>query len=91
MADMQQEARFAEKLLPVQYDAIAPDGSRVRLLLRLPAGSMAHFELAQAKCPVRNGIEQSVRFGTSYRAWGGCGATRMEARIGRLICGPAPH
>ena len=27
-------------------DAIAPDGSQVRVLLRLGGGSMAHFELA---------------------------------------------
>ena len=36
---------FAEALLPAQRDAIAPDGSQVRLLVRLPGGSMAHFEL----------------------------------------------
>lgn len=27
-------------------DAVAPDGSDVRILLQLPGGSMAHFELA---------------------------------------------
>lgn len=31
--------------LGVQRDAIAPDGSDVRILLRLGKGSMAHFEL----------------------------------------------
>ena len=36
---------FSEVLLPTQRDAIAPDGSQVRLLVRLPGGSMAHFEL----------------------------------------------
>jgi mannose-6-phosphate isomerase-like protein (cupin superfamily) len=36
---------FAEALLPTRHDAIAPDGSQVRLLVRLPGGSMAHFEL----------------------------------------------
>jgi hypothetical protein len=36
---------FAEALLPTRHDAIAPDGSLVRLLVRLPGGSMAHFEL----------------------------------------------
>jgi mannose-6-phosphate isomerase-like protein (cupin superfamily) len=37
---------FAAKPLPVQHDAVAPDGSDVRVLLQLPRGSMAHFELA---------------------------------------------
>ena len=32
--------------LPSASDAIAPDGSQVRVLLRLGGGSMAHFELA---------------------------------------------
>lgn len=31
--------------LPEAPAAIAPDGSRVRVLLRLPGGSMAHFSL----------------------------------------------
>jgi len=37
---------FATKRLPVERDAVAPDGSDVRLLLALSAGSLAHFELA---------------------------------------------
>ena len=36
---------FETKRLPDSDDAIAPDGSEVRLLLQRPAGSMAHFEL----------------------------------------------
>jgi mannose-6-phosphate isomerase-like protein (cupin superfamily) len=36
---------FAAKGLPVVPDATAPDGAAVRLLLTLPGGSMAHFEL----------------------------------------------
>ena len=31
--------------LPEQPDALAPDGTLVRLLLALPGGSLAHFEL----------------------------------------------
>ena len=34
-----------KKRLPVEPDAIAPDGSDVRILLGLPCGGMAHFEL----------------------------------------------
>ncbi|MCU0523161.1 MAG: cupin domain-containing protein [Anaerolineae bacterium] len=36
---------FETKRLPVEPDGVAPDGSGVRVLLRLPGGSMAHFEL----------------------------------------------
>ena len=36
---------FATKSLGKTPDATAPDGSAVRLLLALPGGSMAHFEL----------------------------------------------
>ena len=37
---------FATKRLPVAPDAVAPDGSDVRILLGLAGGGMAHFELA---------------------------------------------
>lgn len=36
---------FQTKALPESMDAIAPDGSEVRVLLRNKAGSMAHFRL----------------------------------------------
>ena len=36
---------FASMRLPDAPDAIAPDGSAVRVLLRLAGGSLAHFEL----------------------------------------------
>jgi len=36
---------FETTQLPDAPDAIAPDGSQVRVLLRLGGGSMAHFEL----------------------------------------------
>jgi mannose-6-phosphate isomerase-like protein (cupin superfamily) len=41
--------RFETMRLPVRPDAVAPDGSDVRILLRLPGGSMAHFELAAGR------------------------------------------
>ena len=37
---------FTTKHLPMAVDAVAPDGSDVRILLGLPGGGMAHFELA---------------------------------------------
>ena len=36
---------FDTKRLPAAADAIAPDGSDVRILLHLSGGSLAHFEL----------------------------------------------
>lgn len=39
-------SEFATKRLPAEPTEVAPDGSQVRVLLRLPGGSMAHFELA---------------------------------------------
>ena len=36
---------FETKLLPNEADAVAPDGSEVRILLRTDVGSVAHFRL----------------------------------------------
>jgi mannose-6-phosphate isomerase-like protein (cupin superfamily) len=40
---------FETKRLPVARDVVAPDGSDVRVLLGLRAGSMAHFTLAPGR------------------------------------------
>jgi mannose-6-phosphate isomerase-like protein (cupin superfamily) len=40
---------FATMGLPAVPDVTAPDGSGVRVLLRLPGGSMAHFELGAGR------------------------------------------
>ena len=40
---------FDTMQLPDVPDAVAPDGSDVRVLLRLGRGSMAHFELAAGR------------------------------------------
>lgn len=37
--------QFDTKSLPDEKDVIAPDGSEVRVLLGLPRGSMAHFQI----------------------------------------------
>jgi mannose-6-phosphate isomerase-like protein (cupin superfamily) len=41
--------RFDTMRLPGTCDVVAPDGSDVRVLLRLAGGSMAHFELAPGR------------------------------------------
>jgi len=42
-------AAFETKHLPMERDAVAPDGSDVRILLALNGGGMAHFELAPGR------------------------------------------
>jgi mannose-6-phosphate isomerase-like protein (cupin superfamily) len=43
---------WESKQLPAEPDVVAPDGSFVRILLRLQGGSMAHFELPAGKTSV---------------------------------------
>jgi mannose-6-phosphate isomerase-like protein (cupin superfamily) len=53
--------RFAEQRLPERPDAIAPDGSEVRVLLALAGGSMAHFALppgAVSRAVVHRTVEE---------------------------------
>jgi mannose-6-phosphate isomerase-like protein (cupin superfamily) len=45
----QADQPFGTMHLPEAPDATAPDGSDVRVLLRLSRGSMAHFELAPGR------------------------------------------
>jgi len=49
--------------LPAQPDAVAPDGSAVRTLLRLARGSLAHFELAPGQ------TSRAVTHGTVEEIW----------------------
>jgi mannose-6-phosphate isomerase-like protein (cupin superfamily) len=63
MAQTQPNAFFTEKLLPAQHDDVAPDGSHVRLLLRLAGGSMAHFELGPGE------VSRSLRHRTVSEIW----------------------
>jgi mannose-6-phosphate isomerase-like protein (cupin superfamily) len=43
------DERFDTMQLPTEPDAVAPDGSDVRVLLQLARGSMAHFELGAGR------------------------------------------
>jgi len=43
---------FTTKRLPARRDAIAPDGSDVRMLLGLSGGGLAHFELAPGETSI---------------------------------------
>ena len=55
--------RFETKRLPTARDAVAPDGSDVRILLRLAGGSMAHFELPPGQ------ISKAVTHRTVEEIW----------------------
>jgi mannose-6-phosphate isomerase-like protein (cupin superfamily) len=46
------ERAFQTKPLPTYRDAVAPDGSDVRVLLQVRGGGLAHFELAAAQTSV---------------------------------------
>jgi mannose-6-phosphate isomerase-like protein (cupin superfamily) len=54
---------FSTKVLPKQRDAVAPDGSDVRLLPRLKEGGMIHFELAP------NRVSKAVTHRTVEEIW----------------------
>jgi len=43
---------FDTKRLPVARDAVAPDGSGVRILLGLKGGGLAHFELGPGETSI---------------------------------------
>jgi len=56
-------ANFSTKHLPMARDAIAPDGSDVRLLAGLDGGGMAHFELGP------NLVSKAVTHRTVEEIW----------------------
>jgi hypothetical protein len=56
---------FDTMRLPGTPDAVAPDGSDVRVLLRLGRGSMAHFELAAGRVSPAHGSPTSPADGDS--------------------------
>ena len=43
---------FGTKRLPARPDAVAPDGSDVRVLLQLRGGGLAHFEFAPGQTSI---------------------------------------
>ena len=54
---------FATKRLPGSPDVVAPDGSDVRILLRLDRGGMAQFELAAGQ------VSRAVAHRTVEEIW----------------------
>lgn len=58
------ERAFQTKQLPTSRDAIAPDGSDVRVLLQVHHGGLAHFELpaGQTSVAVRHRSVEEIWF-----------------------------
>lgn len=82
------------KKLSQTYDALAPDGSEVRILATGNNGSMAHFSLppgAVSKAVAHRKVEELWFFtGGRGRIWRKLGDTQetVEARPGLSICIP---
>jgi mannose-6-phosphate isomerase-like protein (cupin superfamily) len=62
-ASQDEPTAFTESILPAQSQAVAPDGSYVRLLCRTEAGSFAHFELPAGQ------TSRAVRHRTITEIW----------------------
>jgi mannose-6-phosphate isomerase-like protein (cupin superfamily) len=78
------------KRLPGLPDLIAPDGSDVRVLLRTPRGSMAHFELSggRASDPICHRTVEEIWFVLSGRGemWRRTGNTENVVSLDAGIC-----
>jgi len=80
-------ARFGEKRLGERPDAIAPDGSEVRILAVLSRGSMAHFRLAPG------GVSRAIYHATVEEVWffvGGRGRMWRKDETGESIVEVGP-
>ncbi len=81
---------FATKRLPVTPDAVAPDGSDVRILLGLAGGGMAHFELTpgQTSKAVTHRTVEEIWFFVSGRGemWRKQGEHEEIVRVDAGVC-----
>lgn len=78
------------KRLPALPDLIAPDGSDVRVLLRTPRGSMAHFELSGGRVsdPICHRTVEEIWFVLSGRGemWRRSGDIENVVSLDAGIC-----
>jgi mannose-6-phosphate isomerase-like protein (cupin superfamily) len=81
---------FETKVLPAAVDGVAPDGSDVRLLLGLTAGSVAHFELAPGETSVavcHRTVEEIWYFVSGDgEMWRGTGDDAQTVSVGPGVC-----
>ena len=82
--------KFETKRLPVNRDAIAPDGSDVRILLGLRGGGMAHFELSpdQTSTAVTHKTVEEIWFFLSGRGemWRRTGGYEEVVPVEEGVC-----
>ncbi len=95
MTQAQQRVFFTEQLLPAQHDAVAPDGSLVRILPSLAGGSMAHFELGAGEVsrPQRHRTVSEIWYvlqglGRMWRHQDGTDPREIELRPGVALTIP---
>lgn len=85
---------FGTRTLPGTPDAIAPDGSEVRVLLGLAGGGMAHFRLppGETSIAVRHRTVEEIWFVTAGTGemWRRCAGRETVEAIGRGTCLTVP-
>ena len=81
---------FQTKALPTKADAVAPDGSDVRVLLALRGGGLAHFELAagQTSAAVRHRTVEEIWYflSGSGEMWRRCAGDEEVVAVSRGLC-----
>jgi mannose-6-phosphate isomerase-like protein (cupin superfamily) len=86
---------FETKSLPSEADAVAPDGSDVRVLLGLTGGSLAHFELSpgDTSLAVRHKTVEEIWFFTSGNGemWRRQGAREQVVAVRSGTCLTIPR
>jgi mannose-6-phosphate isomerase-like protein (cupin superfamily) len=95
MGDAAATPDFSTVRLPADPDALAPDGSDVRLLLALPGqGSLAHFELPEGStsAAVRHRTVQEIWFFLAGRGemWRRNAVREETVRVGPGDCVTVP-
>jgi mannose-6-phosphate isomerase-like protein (cupin superfamily) len=88
------EPSFETRRLPATRDAVAPDGSDVRVLLALRGGSMAHFELepGRTSTAVAHRTVEEIWFflGGRGEMWRKRGAHEAVVEVERGVCVTIP-
>jgi len=78
------------RVLPVECDVLAPDGSEVRVLLACERGSMAHFTLSpgQVSRAVRHRQVEEIWYvlSGSGEIWRGAGDEQTYASLAAGVC-----
>jgi mannose-6-phosphate isomerase-like protein (cupin superfamily) len=84
------ERAFQTKSLPPNRDAVAPDGSDVRILLKVRGGSLAHFELAarHTSVAIRHRSVEEIWYVLSGRGemWRKCGDDEEVVALSTGVC-----